>query len=199
MAVEDILSRIMADADEAGRGILAEAKREADAVLSRAREKAETERARLRARAKQRSEEEKNRIVTLAKLSARRDLLTEKQGLIDRVFEETRKRIVAMPADEYGSFIKGLLKRTIETGEEEVIVGEVERRIDQQLLDDVSRELGKPGGLKLSSERRPIDGGFILRRGRMETNCALDTIIRDARERLETDVAGILFGREGGR
>ena len=189
----------MADADEAGRGILAEAKREADAVLSRAREKAETERARLRARAKQRSEEEKNRIVTLAKLSARRDLLTEKQGLIDRVFEETRKRIVAMPADEYGSFIKGLLKRTIETGEEEVIVGEVERRIDQQLLDDVSRELGKPGGLKLSSDRRPIDGGFILRRGRMETNCALDTIIRDARERLETDVAGILFGREGGR
>jgi len=199
MAVEDILSRIMADADEAGRGILAEAKREADAVLSRAREKAETERARLRARAKQRSEEERNRIVTLAKLSARRDLLTEKQGLIDRVFEETRKRIVAMPADEYGSFIKGLLKRTIETGEEEVIVGEVERRIDQQLLDDVSRELGKPGGLKLSSDRRPIDGGFILRRGRMETNCALDTIIRDARERLETDVAGILFGREGGR
>ena len=199
MAVEDILSRIMADADEAGRGILAEAKREADAVLSRAREKAEAERARLRARAKQRSEEEKNRIVTLAKLSARRDLLTEKQGLIDRVFEETRKSIIAMPADEYGRFIKGLLRRTVETGDEEVIVAEGERRIDQALLDDVSRELRKPGGLRLSGERRRIDGGFILRRGRTETNCALDTILRDARERLETDVAGILFGREGGR
>jgi len=76
-----------------------------------------------------------------------------------------------------------------------IIVGEGERRIDQKLLDDVSRELGKPGGLRLSSERRRIDGGFILRSGRTETNCALDTILRDARERLETEVAGILFGR----
>lgn len=199
MAVDDILNRIRADADEAGRGILAEAKREADAVLARAREKAEAERTRLRARAKQRSDEERNRIVTLAKLSARRDLLSEKQGLIDRVFDETRKSIIAMPADEYGRFIKGFLRRTVETGDEEVIVGEGERRIDQKLLDEVSRELGKPGGLKLSSERRTIDGGFILRRGKTETNCALDTILRDARERLETDVAGILFGREGGR
>ncbi len=198
MAVEDILNKIRADADEAGRGILAEAKREADAVLARAREKAEVERARLRARAKQRSDEEKNRIVTLAKLAARRDLLTEKQGLIGRVFDETRKSIIAMPADEYGRFIKGFLRRTVETGDEEVIVGEAERRIDQKLLDDVSRELGKPGGLRLSSERRAIDGGFILRRGKTETNCALDTILRDARERLETDVAGILFEREGG-
>jgi|WetSurMetagenome_2_1015567.scaffolds.fasta_scaffold468586_2 V/A-type H+/Na+-transporting ATPase subunit E len=199
MAVEDILSKIRADADEAGRGILAEAKREADAVLERAREKAAAERARLRARAKQRSDEERNRIVTLAKLSARRELLNEKQGLIDRVFDETRKSIIAMPADEYGRFIRSFLKRSVETGDEEVIVGEGERRIDQKLLDDVSRERGTPGGLKLSSERRRIDGGFILRRGRTETNCALDTILRDARERLETDVAGILFGREGGR
>lgn len=199
MAVDDILKRIRADADEAGRGILAEAKREADAVLARAREKAEAERTRLRARAKQRSDEERNRIVTLAKLSARRDLLSEKQGLIDRVFDETRKSIIAMPADEYGRFIKGFLRRTVETGDEEVIVGEGERRIDQKLLDEVSSELGKPGGLKLSSERRAIGGGFILRRGKTETNCALDTILRDARERLETDVAGILFGREGGR
>jgi V/A-type H+-transporting ATPase subunit E len=199
MAVEDILKRIGGDAEKVALEILAEAKGEADAVLGRARAKAEAERARLRAKAKQRSDEERNRIVTLAKLSARRELLNEKQGLIDKVFGETRKSIIAMPADEYGRFIKRLLTRTVETGDEEVIVGEGERRIDQKLLDDVSRELGKPGGLKLSAERRRIEGGFILRRGRTETNCALDTIMRDAHERLETEVAGILFGREGER
>jgi V/A-type H+-transporting ATPase subunit E len=199
MAVEDILSRIRADADEASRGILAEAKREAGAILERARAKADAERARLSARARQRSDEERNRIVTLAKLSARRELLTEKQALIDRVFDETRTRIIAMPADEYARFIGNLLRKTVESGDEEVIVGEGERRIDQRLLDDVSRDIGKPGGLRLSDERRPIDGGFILRRGKMETNCALDTILRDARERLETEVAGILFGSGGSR
>ena len=100
-----------------------------------------------------------------------------------------------MPADEYGRFIKGLLRKTVETGDEEVIVGEGERRIDQRLLDDASREAGRPGGLRLSSERRALSGGFILRQGKTETNCALDTILRDARERLESEVADILFGR----
>ncbi len=31
--------------------------------------------------------------------------------------------------------------------------------------------------------------------GTVETNCTLDTILRDARERVETDVAAILFGK----
>jgi len=199
MAVEDILRKIAADAQEAGQEALAEAKREADAVLARSREKAEAERERLRARARQRADEERNRIVTLAKLSARRELLQVKQGLIDKVFEETRAAIAGMALDDYRRLIRAFLSRTVETGDEEVIVAEGEGRIDQRFLDEVSREIGKPGGLRLSGERRPIGGGFILRSGRTETNCALDTILRDARERHETEVAGILFGREGGK
>ena len=69
-------------------------------------------------------------------------------------------------------------------------------RIDQAFLDEATREIGKDGKLTLVDERRPIAGGLILRRGRTETNCALATIIRDARERLETDVAAILFGEK---
>ena len=60
----------------------------------------------------------------------------------------------------------------------------------------------KPKGLsrplRLSSERRKIGGGFVLRSGKIETNCALDTILRDARAAFEADVAGILFGGGGG-
>ena len=188
MAVEDILSRIRADAERAAGEILADAKREGDAVLERARERARADRERLGARARQRADEERNRIVTLARLAARRDLLSEKQALIDRVFAETRRSIAEMPAEEYRSLVRTFLKRTVESGDEEVILAEGESRIDQAFLDGVSREIGKPGALKLSGERRPITAGFVLRRGRTETNCALDTILRDARERLETEV-----------
>ena len=72
----------------------------------------------------------------------------------------------------------------------------IEERIDQAFLDGVSAKLGKGNGLKLSAERRRIRGGFILRSGRIETNCALETIVRDARERLETEVAAELFGEK---
>jgi len=196
MAVEDILKKIKADAEEAARKILAEGQTAADEVAADGRERAEALKGQLRARAEQHAQEERNRITTLARLSARRELLDEKQALIDRVFDEAARRISGMNKSDYREFIAGFLKNTVETGEEEVLIGESEKRIDQAFLDSVSKRLGKGIGLKLSSERRPIDGGFILRSGRVETNCALATILRDARERLEIDVAAILFEDE---
>jgi V/A-type H+-transporting ATPase subunit E len=193
MAVDDILKKIRADAEDVARQIVSEGKEAADAVLEEAQAKIEARKSELHARAEQRAQEERNRITTLAKLSARRELLDEKQVLIDRVFNDARERISGMDRSEYRALVSKLLKDTVESGDEEVLIGEREDRIDQAFLDEFSKTFGRGGGLKLSSERRPIDGGFVLRSGRVETNCALETIIRDARERLETEIAGILF------
>ncbi len=198
MAVEDILKKVRADADEAARQIVAEGKAAADAVTAEARDRIEAQGERMRAKARQRAEEERNRIVTLARLSGRRELLNEKQRLIGRVFEETRKSILEMSQDEYRRLIRAFLRDTREAGDVEVIVDVNETRIDQRFLDEVAREVDGAGSLKLSSERREIGGGFILRSGRTETNCTLETILRDAREKLETKVASILFGSGGG-
>ena len=194
MAVDDILKKIVADAEEAARKIVAEGQKAADAVAAEAGRRAEAQKKELRARAEQRAQEERNRITTLARLAARRELLDAKQTLVDRVFDEAGNRISGMDEAEYRRFISGLLKRTVESGDEEVLIGESETRIDQAFLDSVSKDEGWSGGLKLSEERRPIEGGFVLRSGRVETNCALGTILRDAREVLETEVAAILFG-----
>jgi len=194
MAVDDILRKIKADAEEAARKIVAEGQTAADAVAGEGRAKTDVQKKELRARAEQRAQEERNRITTLARLAARRELLDEKQALVDRVFDEAGARIAAMQQPEYREFITGLLRSTVESGDEEVLIGETEGRLDQVFLDSVSKELGRGGGLKLASERRQIAAGFILRSGRVEANCALSMILRDARERLETEVAAILFG-----
>ncbi len=197
MAVDDILRRIKADAEEVARKIVAEGQAAADAVAREARTRADAQKQELRAKAEQRAREDRNRITTLARLAARRELLDEKQALIDRVFEEAGRRIAEMEQGEYREFITGLLRSTVESGDEEVLIGEQESRLDQAFLNSVAKKLGLGGGLKLASERRQITAGFILRSGRVETNCALSTILRDAREKLETEVAGILFGEDG--
>ena len=197
MAVDDILKKIKADAEDAARKIVAEGQVAADAVASEARARVDVQKKELTARAEQRAQEERNRITTVARLAARRELLDEKQAFIDRVFDEAGKRLAAMEQGEYREFIAGFLKGTVESGDEEVLIGEKESRLDQAFLDSVSKELRLGGRLKLASERRPISAGFILRRGRVETNCALSTILRDARERLETEVAAILFRESG--
>jgi len=194
MAVQDILKKIKADAEANASGIVAEGKAAGQKVLADAQTDIDAQKEKLMARARQHADEERNRIITLARLAARRELLNEKQGLIDRVFDETRKKILAMDAGEYRKLMRSFIESSVDTGNEEVIVDASERHIDQAFLDEVSRSLGKGSGLKLSSEKRAIAGGFILREGKVETNCALDTILRDARERVETDVAAILFG-----
>ena len=194
MAVQDILKKIKSDAEANASGIVAEGKAAGQKVLADAQTDIDAQKEKLMARARQHADEERNRIITLARLAARRELLNEKQGLIDRVFDETRKKILAMDAGEYRKLMRSFIESSVDTGNEEVIVDASERHIDQAFLDEVSRSLGKGSGLKLSSEKRAIAGGFILREGKVETNCALDTILRDARERVETDVAAILFG-----
>jgi V/A-type H+-transporting ATPase subunit E len=194
MAVDDILKKIRADAEEAARAIEGEGKKAAEEVLRSARDEVEARKKEFRLRAEQRASEERNRVVTLARLAARRELLEAKQALIERVFDEAQRAVEELEGDEYRELMEKLLSETVETGDEEVLVGESEERIDQAFLDRVSRKLGKGKGLKLSRERRRVRGGFILRQGRVETNCALETIFKDARERLETEVAAILFG-----
>jgi V/A-type H+-transporting ATPase subunit E len=180
MAVSDILKRIESDAES---------------VAGEGRRRANAQREKLEGAARQRADEERNRIVTLAKLSARRDVLAEKQRLIDKVFEDTRESIVAMGRDDYQRLIASFLKENVEPGEAEIIVDPGEKRIDQAFLDRVAGEIGRCA-LKLGTDRRPIGGGFVMRTGRTETNCTLDTILRDARERLESRVAETLFGTE---
>lgn len=192
MAVEDIITRIETEAAEEVRRILELARSEADGIAAEARKRVEAQRDKLTAAARQRADEEHNRIVTLARLEARRSVLAEKQRLIDRVFEETRKNVSGMGRDEYRFLIASFLRGTVEPGDSEVIVDTSEKRIDQAFLDGVSGEIGNCT-LTMAAERRPIDGGFVLRVGRTETNCTLDTILRDARERLESAVAAKLF------
>ena len=195
MAVDDILKKIKAEAEEAARQVVSQAESEADGITGEARKRVDAERERLLNRARQRASEERNRIVTMAKLSARRELLEEKQRLLDRVFEETKSGIASMEKSEYRRLIGAFLAGTVGEGGAEVVVDTDEKRIDQAFLDSVSGELGR-GPLKLSDERRAIGGGFILKSGRTETNCTLETILRDAREKVEPEIAAILFGAD---
>lgn len=49
------------------------------------------------------------------------------------------------------------------------------------------------GQLTLSEQTRPIRGGFILVDDDVEVNCTFETLVRMQREKLERDVANVLF------
>ncbi len=152
-------------------------------------------------KAKTRAEEYIRRQISLRELEARKATLTEKGNQIDEVFakalEELRQR------DRSGGYAltRELLLGAIEVGDEEVILSpDYRSAIGNSFVEGLNKELlkaGKRGEVVISSETRAISGGFILKRGRAETNGSFDTLLAMLRDEIETEVAEILFGGGG--
>ena len=83
----------------------------------------------------------------------------------------------------------------IETGDEEVVVDNNEKRINPEFIKLVNRELGPgyKGNLRLSHETADIGAGFILKRGKIKNNVSLPVLLTQARKELETELAKELF------
>jgi V/A-type H+-transporting ATPase subunit E len=124
-----------------------------------------------------------------------KQLLAEKRKILDEVFQQARQRLQNLSDEEYRTLCTKLILETVETGEEEIVVDKSEKRLNQDLIDQVNRQLGSKGkgNLKLSDEKLNIGAGFVLKRGQIKTNVSLDVLLNQARKELEIDLAKELF------
>ena len=192
--------------------ILSDAKTEAEEILRSYRQKVEAlekerdgEVGRLRTEAdeegKLRGEEAVRRLLSSTQMEARKSILRLKQDLIDQVFEVAHDKVRRLKDVEYREFIKALILKVAETGDEEIVVGKRDtKRITPAFVTSVNKALkkaGKEGKLHLGTPSSEITGGVILRRGRKEVNATLSALFAAARRELESEVAEVLLGREG--
>ena len=91
--------------------------------------------------------------------------------------------------------MKKLLLEAVETGDEEVIVDTNEGRINHEFIKQINRQLGPgvKGNLKLSDKKQDIGAGFILTRGKINTNVSIEVLLDQARKELEIQLAKELF------
>jgi len=186
--------------------ILADVQAEAERITGEAEEKESLEQAKLTSQlqeykrqteilADRAGKDEKSHILAAARMEIAGELLAEKRKILDEVFELARRQLKSLPDDEYGKLITKLMLGAVETGDEEVILDKNENRIDQQFINMVNQQLcsSKKGNLRLSEEEQDIEGGFILRRGRIKTNVSFDVLLDRARKELEIELAKELF------
>jgi len=62
-----------------------------------------------------------------------------------------------------------------------------------KVVNSTTAMVTRTGLLTLSQETRDIKGGFIMVDGDVEINCAFETLVRLQREKLEKEVAKVLF------
>ena len=189
--VEKILSQAGAEADK----ILAEAKETGAEEEKQLAEQLSDYRDETRSLAETAAADKKLRMLAAARMDIRKELTAAKNAILDEVFAGAAKQISSLQEQEYQAFISSLMSKAVETGDEEVVIGKNESRIDDSLIKQINGKLGSgfKGGLHLAEDRADIEGGFILRRGNIQTNVSIEVMLAQVKEELETELGQELF------
>ena len=175
--MDKITARIIADAEREIAEIQRENDEKIEALTAEAQSAAEQESLELLTRGRRAAEERRERLSSSAAV----------------------EQLCSLPREEYLALIASLAAEAAEGGEQMILSPRDAEQYGTEVIlmaNTALRAAGKRGELTLSAETRPIPGGFILSSGDVELNCAFDTLVRLRREKLEKEVAKILFPNE---
>ena len=195
--IEKITARIIEDAEREIAAMQQETEEEVNTLLAQAQTEAEQESMELLVRGRRAAEERRERLSSSADMECRKLELAAKQELLQQSFDAALEELCALPQERYATLLSALAVEASSSGRERMILSARDAdRLGEEIVKAANAALqkaGRRGELTLSEETRPIPGGFILAEGDVELNCAFDTLVRLQREKLEKEVAAILF------
>jgi len=198
MNAEQVVEKILAEAQAQAREITADAGEKYAAAEAELNSQLADYEKQTEALAAQAAEDKKARMLATANMEIKKEYLVAKVALLNDVFQKVRERIKTLSDKEYEDFITSLMVKAVEAGDEQVIIGAEEERIDHALIKQVNRKLGPgyKGNLNLAQDRANIDAGFILNRGKIQVNVSIEVLLAEARDKFEIELAEELFGAE---
>ena len=198
MNAEQVVEKILAEAQAQAREITADAGEKYAAAEAELNSQLADYEKQTEALAAQAAEDKKARMLATANMEIKKEYLVAKVALLNDVFQKVRERIKTLSDKEYEDLITSLMVKAVEAGDEQVIIGAEEERIDHALIKQVNRKLGPgyKGNLNLAQDRANIDAGFILNRGKIQVNVSIEVLLAEARDKFEIELAEELFGAE---
>ena len=128
---------------------------------------------------------------TVATLDGRKISLKAKQALISECFDEAIKKILELDSKKYLAYIKSLISKYGENGDE-VVLSTTNKVVTKQFIEDTVKELGL--AITVSKNTSDYVGGIILQTKVVDKNLTLETTLRGLKEEIEQQTAEILFG-----
>ena len=197
MTIKDINEKIISDAKIQADKIIAQAEDKANNIIKKGKKEAENIKNIILHRSKQEASLKKSKILTEANLEAKKIILSEKQKIIEDVFNKASESILKLEDKDYLNIIKKMILDNIETGDETIFIDHSDRdKISESFVEDINRELkskGKKGKLKLSTSYLPIKGGVVIGFGKIRKNISLEFLLKKIREELEIQISKDLF------
>ena len=195
MSISSLTDRILADAENEAARIEAAAQGEAVQIKAAADKRGETLKEEFIAAERQRLEQEKKGRLAAAELAARDKVIEAKQTTIDTVFSMARDRYNELDQDAYIELAARLIAKNAVGGEEVVFDDLAAPTVREEIVAGANRALTVDGcdPVSVAPDTRKIGSGFVLRRDRVEVNFAFGLMLARSRERLEPEVAKMIF------
>ena len=192
--IEKITARIGADAQQEIDALLAQTNVQVQEIAAEYEAKAARAAKEILDKGEQDAAVREERLVSAARMDARKAMLAQQQALMDQAFRKALDDLLNLPDKDYVALVASLIVEASQTGREEVVFSQKDRpRYGKAAVTRANELLGDRGHLTLSAQTRPIQGGFLLSDGDVEVNCTFETLVLMQRRTVERQVAQVLF------
>jgi len=192
MSIEKITSKIIGDAEEHKRAVLAETREKADAIIEEAKAKAEALLNDEEARGLDLKEKTVSRRKSVADIDCRKLVLQKKQELLEGCFEKAADALVSMDEEDYVQFLVGLGKVAGEREGQLIFNAKDKESIGQKVCEKLTDAV-EGGKFELADETRPMKGGFVMQVGKVYINNTVEALVAEHKEAMSGEVAAMLF------
>ena len=194
MALDTIQQSVMESATAEASRIVKAAEQRANERVAREVEairRAEEHRYQLAART---IEDEASRKVSRAKGEASKRLLERRNTLLDAIFEEARKKILAMPGDAYAAEMRKRLEQAAGTTGGAIRIHPGDKGVFEALLATFNAGRAADARVTLDASAPLAQrGGFVLAAGAYDVDQTLDSLLTNLKYELGPALAAELF------
>jgi V/A-type H+-transporting ATPase subunit E len=201
MSLDKIIEKINEEARQKIEQIMSDAQVQIENIKKKSIEDSDAMKEKILEQARQNAVERERRMLQLARLSGRKEILSEKQKAINSIFTSALDRLAGLDPDKSRQMLRNMLIKAVKSGNEEIVLSARDRKMIghdwlEKVNNDLIKERGLPGKLKIAEETRDIKGGFILKDGQVEINSSFEAILKFNQNELESKLAALLFGKQ---
>ena len=186
MSLDTLKERILSDAEKEAAALLEAAAEKAAKIEAEAERTAKEDRAREESEVAERIRALEEGSAATVRLEAKKFNLKERRRVIDTVYARALDALLALPEKQSIELLTALLKEYSEAGDEVALA-------ENYPYPAAAEKAVAKMGLKLSSARAKIKGGFYLYGKKCNRDISYETLLNADREEHQAELAAKLF------
>ncbi len=133
------------------------------------------------------------RIETSAEAEARQIILSAKKSVIESITEQLKAELKKAESKEYFDFMEKLAIKNRESGDGVMYLSKTDlARLPADFEERINKGLSE-GKIVISKAALDIDGGFVIRYGKIDINCTIESIFEEKQNKIADIINESLF------